>query len=120
MKPRNNSMSASQHIFYENVYTLVAGQNGPNKMSTDEASPERKIVGLHFDGVMKMTLPSAASIWFEILVSWIRVQKFSIFPCNLTNKFRYFQANFRKISIFQAISQQILNFQAQIAIYSYF
>jgi len=48
MKPRNNSMSASQYIFlweclHSRGRTKCPGQNVPNKMSTDEASPERKM-----------------------------------------------------------------------------
>jgi len=67
----------------------------------------------------------AASIWFEIWGSWIRLKNISIFPGKFSKKFvfqaiphkkfdffkanfrkiRFFQENFRKISIFQAISQ---------------
>src|SRR6218665_1367106 len=44
--------------------------------------------------------PPAASIWFEIWGSWIRVQKISISSGNLTKQNSIFQANFRKISFF--------------------
>src|SRR6218665_3944917 len=49
-------------------------------------------------------IATTASIWFEIWGSWIRVKKF-----------RFLQANFRKISIFQAILQKNIEFCRQIS-----
>src|SRR6218665_2758773 len=48
---------------------------------------------------IKRRIAIAASIWFEIWGSWIRVKKN-----------RFLQANFRKISIFQAILQKNIEF----------
>src|SRR6218665_588301 len=45
--------------------------------------------------------------------SWIRVRKISNFSGYLTKKFRFFQANYRKISIFQE-NKKNSNFQAKI------
>src|SRR6218665_2879556 len=53
---------------------------------------------------IKRRIATAASIWFEIWGSWIRVKK-----C------RFLQANFRKIPIFQAILQKNIEFCRQIS-----
>src|SRR6218665_797817 len=55
---------------------------------------------------IKRRIATAASIWFEIWGSWIRVKKFrflqanfrkiSIFSGNFTKEYRVLQANFRK------------------------
>src|SRR6218665_2338726 len=59
---------------------------------------------------IKRRIATAASIWFEIWGSWIRVKKFrflrenfrkiSIFSGNFTKEYRVFQANFRKFLFF--------------------
>src|SRR6218665_2730976 len=49
-------------------------------------------------------IATAASIWFEIWGSYIRAEKI-----------RFLQANFRKISIFQAILQKNIEFCRQIS-----
>src|SRR6218665_607515 len=74
----------------------------------------------------------AASIWFEIWGIWGVVhprKHISTFPGkfpknynisgNFTKKFRFFQTNFRKISIFQAIKKIRISMQ-KLAIYSHF
>ena|SRR6218665_341838 len=43
---------------------------------------------------------SAASIWFEIWRSWIWVKKKLDFCRQISQKFRFFKANFEEISIF--------------------
>src|SRR6218665_3069033 len=53
---------------------------------------------------IKRRIATAASIWFEIWGSWIRVKNY-----------RFLQANFRKISIFQAILQKNIELCRQIS-----
>ena len=65
-------------------------------------------------GYISLHVLPAASIWFEVWGSWIRVQKISIFPDQFTKEFRFFQANFFKtISIFHEILIFFSNFQAK-------
>src|SRR6218665_3510022 len=52
---------------------------------------------------IKREIATAASTWFEIWGSWIGVKKF-----------RFLQANFQKISIFQLILQKNIEFYRQI------
>src|SRR6218665_3154355 len=70
----------------------------------------------------------AASIWFEIWGSWIRVKKISILQA-ISQKLRFFQANFWKISTFSCIflkNYDILGIKKnrfsrqKLLIYSYF
>ena len=93
---------------------------------------EIRVSSAEFDGLSLQHFPPAASIWFEIWGSWIRVNKISIFQANLRDisifegnftknfvspgkfskkfdffrqifkKFRFYRANFWKISIFPA------------------
>src|SRR6218665_960463 len=87
----------------------------------------------------------AASIWFEIWGSWIRVKKnnffsqfykenfkkISTFLGNFTKKRRFFKANFRKLLIFKEnflkfsiffrqFNKKIRFSRQKLAIYSYF
>src|SRR6218665_2733938 len=81
MKPRNNSMSASKHIFMR-MSTL----SWPDKMFRTKF-PERKIVGLHFDGLKRCYLQRRQS------------GSKSGGRGSGSKKFRSFQATFRKISV---------------------
>src|SRR6218665_315636 len=81
-------------------------------------------------------IATAASIWFEIWGSWIRVKKISIstgkfpknfkFSGNFTKEYRVLQANFRKILFFQAIkkirfsTQKIVHLQLPLGKLFYF
>src|SRR6218665_2127135 len=92
---------------------------------------EIRVSSAEFDGLSLQHFPPAASIWFEIWGSWIRVNKISIFQANLRDisifegnftknfvspdkysknfdffgqifeKFRFFRPNFQKFRFFQ-------------------
>jgi len=74
--------------------------------------------------------PTAASIWFEIWESWIRVKKsifpdkfpknFDLFLDNFTQKIRFSRQISEKFRYYKAISQELRFSREKLAIYSYF
>src|SRR6218665_2920354 len=98
----------------------MRGSNGGGSFKIEHGSDAAEITNLHKAGAEfgevvgeketrikrkpKLQTKAAASIWFEIWGSWIRVKN------------RFFQANFRKISIFvPAISLNNFDFWRQIS-----
>src|SRR6218665_2850770 len=71
------------------------------------------IVTLYIIVTKTKYINAAASIWFKIWGSWIRVNKISIFPGKFQKNFDFFR-QFQKFRLFQANFSEILIFPGKL------